>query len=711
MIYLVTNERSLFESKNYKILSIEESISMLNTWNMIQFDTETLGRDCHIGRLLLAQFGNIDKSIQIEIDCTTVDIKLYKDILESKYIIGQNLKFDLQWLYNYSIIPRKVYDTMIVEQVLYLGYPPEYKDSIHGISYSLQDIADRRLGIFIDKTVRGQIQWRGIDDSVVLYAANDVKPLYDIMCKQVQECRDKECIEAAKLECAFVPVIAYLEWCGIHLDESKWQAKMEKDKLNLQKAVEDLNKFVCSNPNLSEFTYINRQGDLFSGFDTIPKCTINWASSSQVVPLLKKLGFNTTVEDKKTGEDKDSAMEKVLKKQKGINDEFLRLYLGKGEEGDEDYYAGYNGSAKVVTSFGQGHLNAINPYTKRIHTQYWQLGADTGRMSSGSKENNNDLAKIKGLPVNPTAKQKKEGKACPYPNMQQLPSDEVTRACFTAMKGNKWCSCDYSAIESRLGADIYQEESMINEFLHGSGDMHSLCAYMVYTDIIPRNTPIKDIKEKYPHQRKEVKSIEFSQQFGGSAFAIQNAMGCTLEKAQEFADAYAKGFPGIATYKDKASKLVRSKGYILLCPITGHKTWWEGFNRWKETQASYDQDFWDEYREVHKPNKDSVYLDVKKHFQEVSKFDRKSLNSPTQGTGAIILKDSQIAIFNWVVDNGYFGKCLLVNLTHDECNWEYPEELNEFSKLVSKTMEETAAKYCKSVPIPAEATVGDCWIH
>ncbi len=711
MVYLVTNERFLFESENYKILSVDESISILNSWSMIQFDTETLGRDCHIGKLLLAQFGNIDKSIQIEVDCTTVDIKLYKDILESKYIIGQNLKFDLQWLYNYSIKPRKVYDTMIVEQVLYLGYPPEYKDTIHGISYSLQDISNRRLGIFIDKTIRGQIQWRGIDDSVVLYAANDVKYLYDIMCKQLQECREKECIEAAKLECAFVPVIAYLEWCGIHLDEDKWRVKMEKDKLNLQKAIEDLNRFVCSNPNLSEFTYINKQGDLFSGFDTTPKCTINWASSPQVIPLLKKLGFNTIIEDKKTGEDKDSAMEKVLKKQKGINDEFLRLYLGKGEEGDEDYYAGYNGSAKVVTSFGQGHLNAINPYTKRIHTQYWQLGADTGRMSSGSRENNNDLAKVKGLPVNPSAKQKKEGKACPYPNMQQLPSDEVTRACFTAMKGNKWCSCDYSAIESRLGADIYQEKSMINEFLYGSGDMHSLCAYMVYTDIIPRDTPIKDIKHKFPHQRKEVKSIEFSQQFGGSAFAIQNAMGCTLDKAQEFADAYAKGFPGISTYKDKASKLVRSKGYILLCPITGHKTWWEGFNRWKETQASYDQDFWGKYREIHKPNKDSVYLDVKKHFQEVSKFDRKSLNSPTQGTGAIILKDSQIAIFNWVVDNGYFGKCLLCNLTHDECNWEYPEELEEFPKLVSKTMKEAAAKYCKSVPIPAEATVGNCWIH
>lgn len=712
MIYFVTNQRELFTTQLYKIISVDDSIDILRKWNYIQFDTETLGRDCHVGRLLLAQFGSIDKTIQIVVDCTTIDIKLYKEVLEDKYLIGQNLKFDLQWLYNFTIIPRKVYDTMIVEQLLYLGYPPEYKDPIHGMSYSLQDIAKRRLNIFIDKTVRGQIQWRGIDDSVIKYAADDVVYLYDIMLSQLRDCKIKNCILAAKLECDFVPVIAYMEWCGIHLDETKWRAKMANDKKNLDKSIEDLNRYVCSHPNLKEFTYVNLQGDLFTGFDTTPKCTINWASSKQVIPLLKKLGFDTTIEDKKSGEDKDSAMEKVLKKQKGIDDEFLRLYLGKGEEGDEDYYPGYNGSAKVVTSFGQNHLNAINPNTGRVHTNYKQLGADTGRMSCGSKDNNNDLAKLKGLPINPSSKQKKEGKACPYPNMQQLPSDEITRACFTAMEGNKWCSCDYSAIESRLGADIYNEKSMIDEFLHGSGDMHSLCAYMVYKDIIPRDTPIKDIKKLFPHQRKEVKSIEFSQQFGGTEYAIQNAMGCTLEEAIEFRDAYAKGFPGIAEYKKKASKLVRTKGYILLCAATGHKTYWEGFNRWVERQKTYTQEFWEDYKVNHKPYKDEVYQEVRKHFQEVSKFsDRKSINSPTQGTGAIILKDSQIAIYNWVVDNGYFGKCLLANLTHDECNWEYPEELIEFPNIVSKTMEASAAKYCKSVPIPAEATVGDYWIH
>ncbi len=705
MIYLVTRSQELFTNDAYKIIGVDESLSLLSKCSILQADSETTGKDPHICKLLCFQLGSIDKSWQIIIDCLTIDIKLYKEVLESKYLIFQNGKFDLQFLFNYNIIPRKIYDIMIVEQLLYLGY-------LKGtISYALNSIAERRLGQYIDKSIRGEIIWRGLDTSVIQYAANDVIWLYDIMQLQIKDCKEKNCLVGAKLECDFVPVIAYLEWCGIHLDENRWKAKIDIDKKNLNKAIEDLNKYVCNHPNLKEFTYINLQGDLFTGFDTTPKCTINWASSKQVIPLLKKLGFDTTVEDKKSGEDKDSAMEKVLKKQKGIDDEFLRLYLGKGEEGEDDYYPGYNGSAKVVTSFGQNHLNAINPNTGRIHTNYRQLGADTGRMSCGSKDNNNDLAKLKGLPINPSSKQKKEGKACPYPNMQQLPSDEVTRACFTAMKGNKWCSCDYSAIESRLGADIYNEKSMIDEFLHGSGDMHSLCAYMVYKDIIPRGTPIKDIKKLFPHQRKEVKSIEFSQQFGGTEYAIQNAMGCTLEEAIEFKNAYAEGFPGIAKYKEKASKIVRTKGYILLCPITGHKTYWEGFNRWNERQKSYTKEFWEDYKVNHKPYKDNVYKEVREHFQEVSKFDRKSLNSPTQGTGSIILKDSQIAIFNWVVDNGYFGICLLANLTHDECNWEYPEELKDFPNIVSKTMELSAAKYCKSVPIPAEATVGDCWIH
>lgn len=458
MVYLVTTQDNL-QNLGFVIISPSEAIDKMNSWKIIQFDSETDGRDAHVNDFLCVQFGNDATDTRIVVDTTTIDIRLFKNLLESKLIIGQNLKFDLQFLYNYGIIPLHIYDTMIAEQVLYLGSSNKPTDPDF-ISMSLQAIALRRLGINIDKTVRGEIRWRGLDKDVIFYAAGDVTYLEKIMWSQVKDYRRRKSQKAVKLECDFVPVIAYMEWCGIKLDETRWRNKMEKDQKHLEESIEALNHFVESNPNLQEFTKINYDGDLWSGFDLSPKCNINWSSSSQIIPLAKKLGFN--VIEIKNGESSESVSEKHLKKQKGINDEFLRLYFGKGEPDDEDYYPGYSGSAKVVSSFGQTQLDAINPNTGRIHTTYKQLGADTSRMSCGSKQGNEDLAKLKHLPVD----------RCKYPNMQQLPHDAETRACFVAEQGNLWVSCDYSAIESRLGADIYQEQSMIDEFLHGSGDIY-----------------------------------------------------------------------------------------------------------------------------------------------------------------------------------------------------------------------------------------------
>jgi phage terminase small subunit len=91
---------------------------------------------------------------------------------------------------------------------------------------------------------------------------------------------------------------------------------MSKDEANLKQSKKDLEEYIYSiKPNY--FT-IDRQGDLFSGFSLEPICKINWDSSSQVVKLAKDLGFNTTVQDKKTGEDKDSVLEKTLKTQKAF---------------------------------------------------------------------------------------------------------------------------------------------------------------------------------------------------------------------------------------------------------------------------------------------------------------------------------------------------------------------------------------------------------
>lgn len=695
MIYLVTRNQQLFESEIYKIISVEESLAMMHDWKMIQCDTETTGTYAKIDKLLCAQFGNLDKTSQIVVDCTTVDIKHYKQVMEDKYLIFQNGKFDLQFFYNHGIIPRKIYDTMIVEQLLHLGYPSG------SISYSLAAIADRRLDIHIDKTIRGQIIWRGLDEKVIQYAANDVVWLYDIMKSQIADCKKQGCMVGAKLECDFVPVIAYLEWCGIKLSREKWMAKMKKDQENLDTAIKELNAFVVRTPSLKQFTFIDRQGDLFEGFNLDPQVKINWASSKQVIQVAKALGFNTVIQDKKTGEDKDSVLEKTLKGQKGINDEFLRLYLGHGQPNDKDYYAGYTGSAKVVSSFGQGHLNAICPTDGRIHTIYKQLGATSGRMSCGSQQPNETLAKAN----------KVKPSDCKYPNIQQLPADKPTRAAFVAEKGNLMVDCDFSALESRLGADIYNEKSMQDEFLYGSGDIHSLCAKMVFHEEL-KDIDVKDIKDMRPDLRKLVKPIEFSQQFGGSEYAIMSSLGCSLEEATKFKKAYDSGFSGIAKFKERGSKFVRSHGYILMNPITGHKMYWWDWKHWKEEQDSYNSAFWDEYKTLHKGTGDAVEQRVKQHFKAASKWDRMALNAPTQNTGVDILKTAATNLFNWIVDNGYFGRVLLCALVHDEQLLEFPEELKDtFPKLLEDVMLKAAAKFCKSVPIPAEAEVNSYWVH
>lgn len=642
----------------------------------------TKSRDCHLCEILCAQFGNDKADARIVVDCTTVDIKLYKQALESKLLIGQNLKFDIQFLYNHGIIPLRVYDTMIVEQLLHLGYPAGI------ISYALNAIAERRLGINIDKTVRGEIIWRGLDEKVIIYAAGDVTYLEQIAKLQIEECKKKDCLTGAKLECDFVPVIAYLEWCGIKLDVEKWQAKMNKDAANLEAATKALDAFVTSNPTLSKYYHIERQGDLFSGFATDPVCTINWSSSRQVVQLAKDLGFDTTVQDKKTGEDKDSVLEKHLKGQKGINDEFLRLYFA------------YQEYAKVVSSFGQGHLDAINPKTGRIHTVYRQLGAASGRMSCGSQQPNTDLAKAKQIPAS----------RCTSPNLQQLPSDEDTRSAFVSEKGNLFCSCDFAALESRLGADIYQDQAMIDEYIHGSGDIHSLVAKACFPEELA-GIDVKDIKKLRPDLRKKAKGPEFACQFGGGYMAISQTLGISQEEAQVIENNYYKMFKGISTFKAQGSKYVRQNGHVVMCQHTGHKMYWWDHNEWVERQKSFTQEFWEEYRTRHKGTGDTIALMVKQHFKAASKWDRMALNSVTQGTGIIILKAAMTMLFHWIVENKLFNVVKIVALVHDEACIEYPESLKDMDKRLAETMEIAASKYCKSLPIPAEAAVGDHWIH
>ena len=587
MIYLVTGQRALFESEAYKIISVEESLKLLNTLTIVGLDTETEGLDPWTKGLKSIQLGNYE--FQIVIDTTTISPLVYKEYLESdRLFIGWNLKFDLKFLFRQGIVPKRVWDGYLAERLMWSGYPP----GIH--SLSLKSAGENYLGIELDKSVRGKIIYAGLTEDVIVYSANDVKYLEKIMRLQYEELVKKGLEKAIIYENKFVLPLAYCEYCGIKLDVNKWKAKMQKDEERVKNALAKCNEWFIKNEPKSKYIFINRQGDFFNGFNLEPQVTLNWNSAKQLIPIFKKYGVDVTTENKENGGTKDSIDAKSLKPQKD-KCSLIPLYLE------------YKEAVKVTSTYGENFLKQVNPVSGRIHTNYQQMGADTTRLTSGGKDK---AAKIE------------------YINLLNLPANAETRACFVAEKGNKWISIDYSGQETYLMASIANDEAIIKELTEGSGDIHSLTAYMSYHEI-PRDTPIKDIKKKYHNLRQEAKGIEFAINYGGDANTISKNKGIPIEEAKKIYNSYMSGFKGLKKYQDFRRKDWFNKGYILLNNLTGHKAYIYDYKELledKEWMASLD---WDYYREMKSccPECDTVQR-VRHFFRRKSASEKQSINYP-----------------------------------------------------------------------------------
>lgn len=216
MIYLVTNASALIKSTKYTCISIKEALSMLERLKIVGVDTETEGFDVYTKKLLSLQLGCFD--FQVVIDCTTVNVLLFKDYLESERLfLFWNAKFDLKFLYYYGIIPRYVWDGYLAEKLMWLGYP----SGMHGMG--LKDAGINYLGVELDKTVRGQIINKGLTEDVIVYAGTDVKYLEPIMEKQKEKLKEQGLLDAIRVENAFVRCLAYIEFCGAKIDPEKWK--------------------------------------------------------------------------------------------------------------------------------------------------------------------------------------------------------------------------------------------------------------------------------------------------------------------------------------------------------------------------------------------------------------------------------------------------------------------------------------------------------
>jgi len=695
VIYLVSNTIDISGMEGVQKMSVDDSIKLVSSWPIVMFDTETSGLDPHCCTLTSMQFGykNFKTGVhnEIVIDCKSIDPKLYKDCIENAYLLGQNLKFDLQFLYNYGIVPRKIYDTMICEQVLYLGYNKKQ------VKMSLAAIAQRYLGVNLDKSFQKQIARRGLTRQGIIYSANDVTLLQDIRKAQMLVAEARNCKKAFIVENRAVPAIAYLEWCGVHLDETRWRAKMEKDNVVLTKSLDKLNDYVMNHTLLKDkFKSSYTQLDLFQAMDTtMPTCSVNWNSPVQAIPVFKELGFNTKVFDKKNKVWRDSIEEKAIKNQKGIDDKFLEMYLN------------FKGNVKTTTSYGQNFLNLVNPDTKRLHTKFNQIGTVTSRMSSGGDGTNRDLAIKKELKASDVT----------FVNMQNLPArgeeGKIARACFTSMPGNVFISCDFSAEESRVQADVWNEKSLLDSFNNGI-DTHNVYAKLCFPEEL-KDVDVKDVKKVRPDLRQAAKSCEFAVGYGSDGSAVAEDLGIPKEKAKEMVSTILQGMPGMRAFKKKTVRFLKGNGYMVINPITGHRVYWPQWSEWKAVEDTLDRQFWNEYVAVHKGTGDAIDRKITKRKEDTKCddwFHKNALNYPIQGGSAIVLKQAAADLFDWVVSHGYFGKILFCVFVHDEICVECPEDISkDFTKTLESIMENAAGLYYKKLKIPAEAEAASYWKH
>jgi len=658
MRYLITTQQ--LPSPNYETCTVEESLAYLNNLDEIAVDSETLGFDPYTCALISLQIG--DGTNQYFIDTATIDIQNYKKLLESKLLVMQNGKFDLRFLYHHRIVPTRIFDTFLAERTLYLG--------IDSHRAGLDSLCKEYLGIELSKEERKNISAR-LTESLIVYGCKDVEYLLEI--KRIQErfIKEKGLEVSIELDNRFVKVLAYIEYCGIKLDVEKWKVKIESTRKEMIGYKNQLDQFIREN-NMTEF--INFQGDLFNRELSV---VINWNSPKQVIQFFNIVGVNTKVKDK--GEYKDTVEQGHLMKSAK---KFPII----------ETYCKYKECQKDVSTYGENWFKLINPVSGRIHTQYKQL-MNTGRLSSGGKDK---VMKVE------------------LPNMQNIPSDEETRSCFVAEKGNLLIGVDYSGQEQVVLANRSLDKNLLEFYDKGLGDMHGFVASKMHKEL--EGLSLEEIKKNHKDKRQAAKIAGFAIGYGGSPAAIADQLQVSEEQAQQVYNGYFEAFPGLKEYFDKTKQEGLKNGYVLISSKTGKKCYIEYYEEFLEIQKEFTKEFWTRYRKLKERGVGSpTFLEMKdkvsKYFTKKGEIERMSLNFPIQGESSEITKLSAIYFWeDYLIPNNLLFVVKFVNVIHDENLIEAPEEITEEAcKALVKCMEKAGEKFCKRVPLKAEASIATYW--
>lgn len=628
MIHFCSEQKRVVGSSVWEEIEVQDIISYFKNHKFIALDTETSGLDPHSCELLSIQFGDFDHQFVIEYSPNILE-KL-KPLLLRKDVVWvlQNAKFDLQFFYKHDIILENIFDTYLAEGVLYCGFDdvklPNY------VRKSLDVLVLKYCGVLLNKSIRGTINRVGLTDKVIEYGANDVKYLIPVMTSQMVKIKEDGLWGAVKLDNKFVKVLAYIEYCGIYLNKEKWLAKMEDDSKKLSDMEFALNKWVFERFGDK---YVNKQLDLFSA---AKRCSLNWSSSKQIIPIFKELGVDTKVRDKKTGKMKDSIEAKHIVKQVHVSP-LIQMYID------------YKKAQKLVTTYGQNFLDAINPKTGRIHAIFWQI-MNTGRTSCGSGDNKDDDNSI---------------------NLQNIPSDKITRGCFTNQFENTiLVDCDYSQQEDRMYTQLSKEPALIDFYNDTTRkrDGHSFTAKLCFPKEL-KDIPEEEVKHTRPDLRSKAKGAKFAILFGGVGDTIAKNLGLSKEEGDEVYDAYMKAFPKLKEYFDYIKPIVVKNGYVYFNKVTGRRSYYQIFDEYERLSRTIDKQWWENYKQ-HKFHQTEEFLTYykptcKRFFNLRGDLERRALNFPCQGSASDMSKLAGVWFFDWILKENLFNKVKISNFVHD----------------------------------------------
>jgi DNA polymerase I len=472
-------------------------LEKINAAELTAFDTETTSLDPmtaqivgvslsvepgHAAYVPLAHRGP-DAPVQLPREEVLARLKPWLESAEHKKV-GQHMKYDEQVLANYGIEMRGVeHDTLLESYVL----------ESHR-THDMDSLALRHLGI---KTIKyEEVAGKGASqigfDEVALeqaaeYAAEDADitlRLHQALYPQVAAEKTLDYVYR-DIEVPTSRVLRKMERTGVLIDADKLRAQSSEIAARLIQ--------------LESEAYVLAGGEF------------NLGSPKQIGQIFfEKLELPVV---KKTPSGAPSTDEEVL--QKLAEDYPLPKILLE-----------HRGLSKLKSTYTDKLPRMVNAQTGRVHTNYAQAVAVTGRLAS------ND------------------------PNLQNIPvrtgEGRRIREAFIAPPGHKLVSADYSQIELRIMAHISGDESLLRAFSQGE-DIHRATAAEIFSV-----TPL----EVSSDQRRVAKVINFGLIYGMSAFGLAANLGITRDAAKLYIDRYFARYPGVARYMDETRLSAKSKGYV-----------------------------------------------------------------------------------------------------------------------------------------------------